>query len=63
MYCSIDGRMVTVRETSGRLVRQFFMRADVIGAQVNGDNIIIQCDNGWTYIYESSGRLVRETRN
>lgn len=63
MYCSFSGKVVTVRETSGRLVRQLLMRANVIGAQVSGNNVIIQCDNGWTYVYETSGRLIRETRS
>ena len=63
MYCSIDGRFVTVREASGRLVRKFSMNTNVIGAQVSGDNVIIQCSGGWTYVYKTSGLLVRKTKN
>jgi len=63
MYCAIDGRFVTVRETSGRFVRKFSMSTPVIGAQMSGDNVIIQCEGGWTYVYETSGRLVRKTKN
>ena len=63
MYCAIDGRRVTVRETSGRLVRQFSMNANVIGAQVNGEEVIIQCEGGWTHVYRTSGGFIRKTKN
>ena len=63
MYCAIDGKFVTVREASGRLVRKFVMNKPVIGAQVNGDMVIIQCDDGWVYVYKTSGLLVRKTKN
>jgi len=63
MYCAIDGRFVTVRETSGRLVRKFTMNRPIIGAQISGDNVVIQCAGGWTYVYKTSGLLVRKTKN
>ena len=63
MYCAINGRCVAVREANGQLVRKFNMNMPVIGAQVSGDNVVIQCEGGWTYIYQTNGMLVRKTRN
>ena len=63
MYCAIDGKFVTVRKASGLLVRKFVMNKPVIGAQVNGDMVTIQCEGGWVYVYKTSGLLVRKTKN
>lgn len=62
MYCAVDGRTVSVRNDEGRLIRKFTVGDQVIGAQVSGDNVSIQCD-GWTYLYNISGRLIRKTKD
>ena len=61
MYCAVDGRTVSVRNDEGRLIRKFTVGDQVIGAQVSGDNVSIQCD-GWAYLYSISGRLIRKTK-
>jgi len=63
MYCSFEGKFVTVRETSGRLVRKFSMNANVISAQMSGDNVVIQCEDGWTYVYGTDNRFIRKTKS
>jgi len=67
MYCEWNGRFVTVRETSGRLVRKFSMsRGDVQCATVSGKEpddgngvVSITLTNGKTEVYATSGRLIR----
>ena len=61
MYCAVDGRTVSVRNDDGRLIRKFTVGGQVIGAQVIGDKVSIQSD-GWAYLYDISGRLIRKTR-
>lgn len=62
MYCAVDGRTVSVRNDEGRLIRKFTVGDQVIGAQVSGDNVSIQCD-GWAYLFNISGRLIRKTKD
>lgn len=62
MYCAVDGRTVSVRNDEGRLIRKFTVGDQVIGAQVSGDNVSIQSADGWAYLYNISGRLVRKTK-
>ena len=61
-YCAVDGRTVSVRNDDGRLIRRFTVGGQVIGAQVSGDNVSIQSADGWAYLYNISGRLVRKTK-
>ena len=62
MYCAFDGKFVTVRNDSGSLVRKFIMNTPVVGAQVSGENVIIQCEGGWTYVYKTSGSRGRKSK-
>ena len=61
MYCTIKEKAVILYEDNGRLVRRFMMNKGVIGAQVSGNNVIVQCEDGWTFLYDTEGRLIRKT--
>lgn len=62
-YAEFKGRTVTLRNLEKRLIRKFVMKADVVNAQVSGygDNsqVAIVMKDGKTYVYSSSGRLIR----
>ena len=63
MYCAIDGKFVVVRHDTGRMERRLGpMQYPIIGAQVSGDNVIIQCAQGWTFVYTLGGMLIRKTK-
>lgn len=63
MYSEINGRFVTLRSETGRMIRKFSMNKPVVSAQVSGDHVVIQQIDGWTYLYKSSGLLVRKTKS
>lgn len=64
MYCAIEGDRVILHEDNGRVKRRYSIcgQSQIVGAQVSGDNVIIQCNDGWTYLYNSDGRLLRRTK-
>ena len=60
-YCEFERNKVVVRSETGRLIRQFTgLRRNVVGAQVSGDLVSIQYDNGKTDVYNVEGRLIRK---
>jgi hypothetical protein len=63
MYPEVNGRFVTLRSETGRIVRKFSMNKPVVSAQVSGDHVVIQQIDGRTYLYKSSGLLVRKTKS
>ena len=63
MYCAVDGRTVSVRNDDGRLIRKFTVGGRVIGAQASGENVSIQSADGWAYLFNISGRLIRKTKD
>lgn len=62
MYCSIEGNRVGLRRDNGVLQRTYRVDSQVIGAYVSGDNVIIQCEDGWVYLYRSDGVMIRRTK-
>jgi len=61
-YCQFERNKVVVRSETGRLIRQFTgLRWNVVGAQVSGDYVTIQYDNGKTEVYNTEGRFIRRT--
>lgn len=62
-YAEVDKKVVTLRNLEKRLIRKFVMSADVINAQVHGygddAKVAIVMNNGRTYVYSASGRLIR----
>lgn len=61
MYCTFKDRMACLYEDGGRLVRKYLPNKVVLGAQVSGNNVIVQCEDGWTFFYDVDGRLIRKT--
>jgi hypothetical protein len=61
MYCTFQDKMACVYEDNGRQVRKFFPGKVVLGAQMSGDNVIVQCEDGWIFFYAVDGRLIRKT--
>lgn len=63
-YASFNGRHVSIYDYNRRLIRKYLMQADVVNAQVqgSGDNamVAIVCKDGKSYLYSSSGRLIRK---
>ena len=62
-YAEFKDKTVTLRNMEKRLIRKFLMKSKVINAQVSGygDNsqVAIVMEDGKTYVYSSSGRLIR----
>lgn len=59
-YCVISEQWVDVCEGNGRRVRRFTpYQTPVLNAQVNGDQVVIQCADNWTFVYEIGGSLIR----
>ena len=42
MYCTFKDRMACLYEDGGRLVRKYLPNKVVLGAQVSGNNVIVQ---------------------
>ena len=62
-YAEFKDKTVMLRNMEKRLIRKFLMKSKVIDAQVSGygDNsqVAIVMEDGKTYVYSSSGRLIR----
>lgn len=63
-YAEFSGKTCSLRNLEKRLIRKFIMQSDIVNAQVSGagdDAIVaIVCKDGHTYVYSSSGRLIRK---
>ena len=67
MYCAIKSNVVYVYENDGRNIRQLRPHSSygmVTGAQITGDDVAVQCQNGerrYVLLYNVDGRLMRQT--
>ena len=60
-----SGKKVTLSTDAKTLFRQIYVPHNVVGVQVHGDSrtdamVSIAMDNGRTWLYKSSGTLVRQ---
>ena len=61
---SAEGNYVHVRNEFGHTVSRFRVtNGRILSAQVNGEKVVVQCDDGYTSVYKIKGFLVRKTRN
>lgn len=63
MYATFRGHTVKVYQASGILERTIQVPADVLQASVSGNTVCVVCANGSTYLYETTGALIRRVRN
>jgi len=68
MYCAIKNNLVYVYANDGRNIRQLRPAPQygmIVGAQINGDEVAIQCQKDhfhWVLLYHVDGRMIRQTR-
>jgi hypothetical protein len=63
-YAEFSGKTCNLRNIEKKLIRKFVMQSDIVNAQVSkagNDTIVaIVCKDGCTYVYSSSGKLIRK---